>query len=159
CGLARDVSCQAASELLARPVYPLRIRPQILEGVILTRFLIEDMDHDVAIVLHDPTARLIALDAKALFALCVYVVANFVREGVNLASAGAGHDDEKVEDRRDATQVQDEHILGLVGVAGAGALDRLLEGNGCTGGMTGKRCVIVQRTSLRMPRSSPDAIN
>ena len=103
-------------------------RPRVFKGIITARVLIEDVNDDVAVILHHPAARLVALDAQAFFPFGTHERVHFLGKGVDLPTAAAGHEDEEIEDRRDATQVQDEHVLGFVVVADAGALNRLLEG-------------------------------
>src|SRR4051812_11876399 len=87
---------------LALPVDALGVGPEVFESVITTRLLIEDVHHDIAVILHDPAARLISLDAEPFLILRAHVRVDLFREGVDLTSAGAGHQHEKVEDRRNA---------------------------------------------------------
>ena len=80
------------------------------------------MQDDVAEVDQDPVAfGAITFDADAAIAVFVLKFSvDFVGDGVHLAGACAGDDDEEVDDGGDAGEVEDEDILAaqLVGDAG-----------------------------------------
>ena len=48
------------------PVDARSIGPELLQPVILAGLGVEDVDHEVAVILHDPARRLVALDRTAL---------------------------------------------------------------------------------------------
>ena len=59
----------AASFVRPFPVNSPGVGPEIVERVIAARLLIEQVNDDVAVVLHDPAAGVVAFDAETRFAL------------------------------------------------------------------------------------------
>src|SRR5690349_4818220 len=51
-------------DLVRLPVDARSIGPQILERVILAGLRVEDVNHEIAVVLHDPARRLVTLDRE-----------------------------------------------------------------------------------------------
>src|SRR3954468_9552659 len=54
--------------LVTLPVHAPGVGPEILQRVILARLWIEHVDHDVTVVLHDPPAGFVTLDAETAVA-------------------------------------------------------------------------------------------
>src|SRR5260221_12548498 len=92
----------AAWHLFPLPVDLLGVGPEVFQGVIGPRILVEYMHHDIAVVLHDPPARLVALDAQTLLVLRTHEGIDLFGQRVNFASARSGHHDEEVEDHGNA---------------------------------------------------------
>src|SRR5262245_61980085 len=98
----------------ALPVYPLRVVPKLLESVVLPGLGRKHVDDNVAVVLDDPLAGLVALDGKALLALRMECGVDLLGERVDLAAAGPGGNYEEVVERCLSPHVEDEHVAGLV---------------------------------------------
>src|SRR5262249_22376274 len=107
-------------ESVALPVHVRGIGPEVLQGVIAARVGVEDVDDHVAVVLHDPAAGLVALDREALVAGRPHRRVDLLGDGVDLAAAGAGTQDEVVVKRGQAAHVEDKDVFGLVLLADAG---------------------------------------
>ena len=69
------------------------------------------MQHDVAPVLQDPRTLFVPFSGRWLVTAGFHLHSDFVAERVHLPGAGTGRDHEKVHDRRDAGQIEDDCIL------------------------------------------------
>src|SRR5262245_45470233 len=56
---------EALDGLSVSPIHAWRIGPEVFEPVIIAGVLIEDVDHDIAVILHHPAAGLIARNGEA----------------------------------------------------------------------------------------------
>src|SRR5262245_682445 len=108
---------------MARPVDPGRVGPQVFQGIILPRVLIEHVKDQVAVVLHHPLAGLVALDAGPLLTGTAQGGIHLFGESVDLPSAVAGTKEEEVVKGGDGAHVEDDNVAGLVVLGGASALD------------------------------------
>jgi len=81
------------------------------------------VDDDVAVVEEDPAAGGVALGAEKGDALVLEVAQDAVGDGLELAVARRGAEDEEVGDLREGADVEDSDVLGLELVADAGAGD------------------------------------
>src|SRR5690348_3760742 len=102
------------SSIVALPVHARRVRPQLLEGVVFAGGRVEDVDDDVAVILDDPLAGLVALDGQAAVPQTVHGGVDFFRDRVDLPAAGAGDEDEEVVQGGDAPHVEDQDVVALV---------------------------------------------
>ena len=99
------------------------------------------MQDDVAVVLQNPRFGISAFDTDAWAAAAfLHQLLDLFGDGTHLSSAGRGRDDEKIDDRRDLSHVEDEGVLafeiraGLRGYAGQFATGLLTFGEcGCRG--------------------------
>src|SRR5262249_46308232 len=105
-----------------------RIRPQILERVVLARRRVEEVHDYVAVVLHDPLARLVTLDAEPVVADRVQGGVDLFRQGVDLPAAIAGRDHKKVVQRSDSPHVQHDDVTGFVVEGDASAKAGTIQG-------------------------------
>src|SRR5438046_5319039 len=61
-----------------------RVGPEIIEPVVAARLRVEDMDDNVAVILHDPLGRRVAFDAQAGFSFARHGRVDFSGQGVDL---------------------------------------------------------------------------
>src|SRR5262249_29422315 len=123
------------------PVQSRRIGPEFFETVVTACLRVEHMDDDIAVVLNDPLAGLVAFDAQADLALAAHGRVGFCGEGVELAAAGAAGQHKEVIQRSHPPHVQDDDITGLVVRSHPSAQARTLEGDRRTRGrLNGYRC-------------------
>src|SRR5262249_492010 len=133
-GLSCEASCNLASQdpttdyrenlsdflaffvfdLVVLPVNARSVGPEILDGVVFARLRVEDVRHQIAVVLHDPARRLVTLDRKPDVAAVSQRRVDLFGDGVDLPAAGAGSDDEEVVQGRDAPHVQNDDVASLV---------------------------------------------
>src|SRR5262245_40932743 len=66
------------------PVDPGGVGPEVLQGVVLARLWVEHVDHHVAVVLHHPAARLVALHRMAEVAMLSHGGVYLLGDGVDL---------------------------------------------------------------------------
>src|SRR5690349_3563092 len=81
-----------------------RVAPEALERVELARLLLEDVEHDVAVIHQDPVRALHALDRLRGAEL----LGDGVGDGAGLPVRSGGGQDEVVGHRRQIDQVEDE---------------------------------------------------
>src|SRR5262245_38642647 len=81
---------------VALPIDALGVGPEVLQAVVFAGVGVEDVDDDVAVVLHHPLGGRVAFDAEAGVALLVHLGVDLLRQGVDLAAAGTGREDEEV---------------------------------------------------------------
>src|SRR5262245_10601008 len=116
------------ARLFALPVDAWGVRPELFQCVVLPRLGVEHVDQHVAIVLHDPLAGAVALNPHPPVADAPEGVVDLLRQGVALAAAGTGADDEVVVQGMKAAHVKNDDVAGFM-VAGrpgtqGGSLDR-----------------------------------
>src|ERR1700730_15366680 len=131
----------------ALPIQARGIQPQILERIEGAGLRIEEMDDDVAVVLHHPFAGFIALDAEALLSLGSQRRIDLFGDGMNLSSAGRRGDDEEVVERCDSPHVEDEDVACLVVGSHRSAPESPLQSRRAQGRLT-SQCCDLQRTSF-----------
>src|SRR5260370_42359762 len=73
-----------------------RVGPEIFEPVVAARLRVEEMDGNVAVILHDPLGRRVAFDAQARFSFARHGRVDFFGQGVDLPPTGAGGHDKEV---------------------------------------------------------------
>src|SRR3546814_5369051 len=104
----------ARSGCRVRPVDPGNVLPQPLEVVELPSLLLEDVDHDVAVVDQDPLPVGHALDALGLrSARHTDLVLHLVTDRLDLAVVGRAGDDEPLAEREHLPPRSEEHTSGL----------------------------------------------
>src|SRR5262249_14137895 len=96
------------------PIEPRGIGPQLLEPVIGSSIRIEQVDYQIAVVLYDPLAGIVAFDTQATFAFTGEHVVDFFGDGMNLPAALARCNYEEIIKRCDWPHVEYEHFAGLV---------------------------------------------
>jgi hypothetical protein len=72
------------------------------------------MQRDVAVVGEDPRGGVEAFATEALVALRFQDAVDFLGDGVHLPRAGAGGDDEKIDDRRQFREIEDDDVAAAV---------------------------------------------
>lgn len=89
------------------------------------------MQHDITPVLHDPRTLFVAFGRRRLVSAGLHFHASFVAQRMHLARVRARRDDEKVHDRSDARQIEDDGVLATEFFANlcdmAGVFQTLLE--------------------------------
>src|SRR5829696_10586810 len=136
----RLTSRRVGSRLLAFPVDARGVGPQLFEAVVGSRVRVEHVDQHVPVVLHDPLARLVPLDPHPGVADPAQGVVDLFRQGVDLAAAGAGAQDEVVVQRVEAPHVEDDNVTCFVIASRPGTEGGPFDGKGdAEGGGAGKR--------------------
>src|SRR5262249_54143738 len=106
------------------------------------------MDHDITVVLNDPLGGLVSFDAKPHLSLAGHGAVYFLGDRVDLPSAGAVGQDQKVVNGSDAAHVQDNNVASLVISGNAGTKKGMFNGRiRGRGGRASRRCYL-QRTSF-----------
>lgn len=83
------------------------IGPELLQRIIVARFVIEQMNYHVAVVLQNPGSRRVTFHAEAFFAKLFRKRSfDFVGNGVQLATAGAGNYEKEIENGSQLTQIE-----------------------------------------------------
>jgi len=119
--ISHRLGCSDAGADCGLPVDGLGASPELFEGVVVAGFIVEEMDHDVAVVLQDPSAGGVAFDADALFAELIGERAiDFFGYGVQLAAAGARGDEEEIEDGGELAKIEQDDVLPAVIVSNPG---------------------------------------
>src|SRR5437762_10027645 len=72
------------------------------------------MEHNVAEVLDNPAATLIALHRLPAIADAAHGGLGFVRQGMHLPATRPRHDDEEIVERRQAAQIENDDVFGFV---------------------------------------------
>src|SRR5947209_16765261 len=90
-----------------RPADARGVGPQLFEGVVLARARVENVHDHVAVILYHPAARLVPLDGQPTVTRPRQGGVDFLGEGMNLATAGAGDENEVVVQTGDAAHVKD----------------------------------------------------
>src|SRR6185369_4478102 len=98
----------------SRQLHSLRLAPQTLEVVKLSRLLLEDMDHEIAVVQQNPLRGFVALNARGGFAGFLELVVNSVGDRLHLSLVRAAEDHKVVGETRDLAQVQHDRIDGFL---------------------------------------------
>src|SRR5262249_53391793 len=121
-----------------------------------------DVDHDVAVVLHDPAARLVALDAAALVALGPHGVINLFDDRMDLPATRSRRQHEEVVDGGHPPHVEDDDISRFVVLGKASTHERTSLGHlRARGRLTSHGCEFQwtssRRRHARNGRSTPRA--
>ena len=103
------------------PVHSGGVRPEMFKIVHLASFGRKDMQHHVAKILKNPTARIEPFDAERFVPFGGEHAINLVRDGAHLASARCRCQDEKIKDGRNPGQVQDGRVSTAVIIGCFGA--------------------------------------
>src|SRR5437763_14838618 len=98
---------------IPRPVDPWGVLPELFEAIVFARLGREQVDDDVAVVVHDALARLVSLDGQALVADPARGRVDLLGEGVDLPAGRTGDEDGEVVDRRLAAHVEVVNVAGV----------------------------------------------
>ncbi len=102
--------------------------PKVFECVVLSHFLIEDMDNNRAVVEQDPAAFVVAFDAHSAIAEIVFqAMVNFFADGMKLPATVARRENEVIKNRGDTAHVEHDDILASVFFGGARGGKRQLQ--------------------------------
>src|SRR5262249_38625401 len=119
------------------------------QRVILAGLLVEDVDDDVAVILRDPAARLVAFNAESPVADVMQRGVNLFGEGVDLATTPAGDEDEIGVDGGDAPHVQHDDVAAFVVGGHTGTETSSVEGVRLSGRRRESPHCGLQETSFR----------
>src|SRR5262245_14434538 len=93
---------------------PRRVTPEGFELVEAAVFGVEEVNDHIDVVDDDPRRAVEARRRERSLASLSAELLDMVRYGLHLPIRGARADDEKVAHRRDAAQVEHDHVLALV---------------------------------------------
>ena len=97
------------------PVDALGAGPKLFQRVVLTSFVVEQVNHKVAVVLENPSAGGVAFHADDfLVELILEGVFDFVGDGVQLPAAGAGNQQEEIENRGHFAEIEQGDFLAAI---------------------------------------------
>lgn len=95
------------------------VRPEILEREVATLFFVEDVNHHVTEIGHDPVAQRKAVDAKGADSVIFFQgILEFSDDGFEVRFGRSGADDKEVGESRNFPQVEDDNVLCLFCVYG-----------------------------------------
>jgi len=127
--LARDTQSVGANESgtsQARaeggwPINAFGASPELLQRVIAAGLVVEEVNHQIAVILQDPGAGSVAFDADPLFAeLLGERVVDFFGDSVELPATGPSGDQEEIEDGGQLAKVQKDYVLPAIVVSDSG---------------------------------------
>ena len=85
------------------------------QGVVRAGFVVEQMDHDVAVVQQDPAAAVVAFAADpAVVQLPIQHTIHIVGDSVQLPSAAAGDNYKVVEDGSELPQIENHDVAAAI---------------------------------------------
>lgn len=95
-------------------LYPLRIAPEVFQTVALAEFGMEDVDEDVIVIHHNPTAGRITVAVQRANSLVAEAAGDFIGDGLEMRLGSAGANQKKVGDVGNAPNIENDRVLRLL---------------------------------------------